>query len=119
MAWVCYAKTMTVTRRPLFISDRHLRTSRGAATATAVTTMKAPCSLQYHRHHHFFLATRLPLFPAWQGGSSILEAMRGAEDITPVFESYHALADTASIRRSLEKFEWTGKVGQLSVTFVL
>ncbi|CAN0060213.1 unnamed protein product, partial [Hapterophycus canaliculatus] len=36
--------------------------------------------------------------------------MRGAEDITPVFESYHALADTAAIRRSLQKFEWTGKL---------
>lgn len=36
--------------------------------------------------------------------------MRGAEDITPVFESYHALAHSASIRQSLEKFEWVGEV---------
>lgn len=45
-----------------------------------------------------------------QGGASILEAVRGAEDITPMFESYHALANTSAIRKSLEKFEWLGKV---------
>lgn len=37
--------------------------------------------------------------------------MRGTEDITPVFESYHALAHSAAIRQTLEKFEFSGKVG--------
>lgn len=47
-----------------------------------------------------------------QGGSSILEAVRGAEDVTALFESYHALANTEDIRQRLQKFEWAGKVGE-------
>ncbi|CAN0422884.1 unnamed protein product, partial [Laminaria digitata] len=62
----------------------------------------------WHIHgRHFDLSGFLKHHP---GGSSILEAMRGAEDITPLFESYHALAHTAAIRQTLEKFEWTGKL---------
>ncbi|CAM9743159.1 unnamed protein product [Ectocarpus sp. 4 AP-2014] len=62
----------------------------------------------WHIHgRHFDLTPFLDHHP---GGSSILEAMKGAEDITPVFESYHALAHSAAIRQSLEKFEWTGKL---------
>lgn len=36
------------------------------------------------------------------------------EDVTPLFESYHALADTPAIRRSLAAFEWKGKVDPFS-----
>ena len=39
-----------------------------------------------------------------------METVRGVEDATALFESYHALADTAAIRQTLKKFEWTGKV---------
>lgn len=49
-------------------------------------------------------------YSARQGGSGILEAVRGAEDITAMFESYHAMANVGAIRESLEKFEWKGQV---------
>ncbi|CAM9134782.1 unnamed protein product, partial [Scytosiphon promiscuus] len=88
-------------------SERLIAPASAEAVGQRGVGVKKASELWHIHGRHFDLTPFLAHHP---GGSSILEAMRGAEDITPVFESYHALADTASIRRSLEKFEWTGKL---------
>ena len=39
------------------------------------------------------------------GGSFVLERTKGLEDITPLFESYHAFSDIEKIRQTLNKYE--------------
>ncbi len=44
------------------------------------------------------------------GGVDILEKCCGLEDLTPMFESYHAFGNLSSIRRHMSKFEYVGHV---------
>ncbi len=40
------------------------------------------------------------------GGADIIEKCCGLEDLTPMFESYHAFGNMASIRSQMSKFEY-------------
>ncbi len=44
------------------------------------------------------------------GGADILKKCRGLEDLTPMFESYHAFGCMTSIRKQMSKFEYNGRV---------
>jgi Cytochrome b5-like Heme/Steroid binding domain len=44
------------------------------------------------------------------GGREVLLTAQGLEDVTPMFESYHALSNIASITQSLARFEYKGAI---------
>eukprot|EP01084_Bolivina_argentea_P166817 289595_1 len=44
------------------------------------------------------------------GGADILKKCCGLEDLTPMFESYHAFGSMSSIRKQMSKFEYVGCV---------
>jgi len=51
------------------------------------------------------------------GGKHILESVKGNNDLTPLFESYHAFADIESIRKTLKKYLIEENVKEMEYTF--
>jgi linoleoyl-CoA desaturase len=51
------------------------------------------------------------------GGRDILELVKSSNDITPLFESYHAFADIESIKKTLEKYKVEENVKTQLYTF--
>lgn len=75
--------------------------------ATADSLEKARSQLWFIHGKAYDLASFLNQHP---GGKEVLLTAMGLEDVTALFESYHALANTDGIRTRLEAYRFKGKV---------